>query len=341
MRRSSSGGLAAAVLAVGLLVIGGTAASAGLVPTLVKGGSGDQNSPTANSTTLGYSANSSAHPRHFDAFVESFVARGVARTKVNARHTVGYMGHMNGDSGELVYQQIKSSSDVLLYDIETDARTRAPNAVNTDLWEWSPSLSSGYILFGRNSFRQPTSPWKVILYDRETNGTKVLASSTFRRQGIWPGQVTDAYATWTKCTSVCNVWYYDILAEETHKVPNPQELVQYWGGVSEDTGQIYFASSAIGCGGPDLMRWDPAGKGDPVVVTTLPSDQDLGDTMYVFADGVNDDLFFTQARCTRAAPQDIYKVENADLGSFDRSPARPPGRGGARQLSLRGAMPGA
>ncbi len=341
MRRSWSGRLAAAVVAVGMLVIGATAASAGFSPTLVKGGTGDQNSPTANTTTLGYSANSSAHPRHFDAFVESFLTRGVLRTKVNARHTVGYMGHMNGDSGELIYQQIKSSSDVLLYDIETHTRSQAPNAVDSDLWEWSPSISTGHILFGRNSFRQPTSPWKVILYDRESHGTKVLDSSTFRRQGIWPGQVTDEYATWTKCTAVCNVWYYDIVAEETHKVPNPDELVQYWGGVSEDTGQIYYASSGIGCGGPDLMRWDPAGKGGPVLVTTLPSDQDLGDTMYVFADGSNDDLFFTRARCTNAAPQDIYKVDNADLAGVGRSAARPSGSGGARQLSLRGAMPGA
>ena len=340
MRRSWSGRLAVAIIAVGALVIGATVASAGFSPTLVKGGSGDQNSPTANSTTLGYSANSSRHPRHFDAFVEAFLSKG-ARTKVNARHTVGYMGHMNGDSGELIYQQIKSSSDVLLYDIGTDTRSQAPNAVNTDLWEWSPSISPGHILFGRNSFRQPTSPWKVVLYDRVTHGTKVLASSTFRRQGIWPGQVTDQYATWTKCTDVCNVWYYDIAAEDIGKVPNPDELVQYWGGVSADTGQIYYASSGIGCGGPALMRWDPAGKGDPVVVTTLSSDYDLGDTMYVFADGSNDDLFFTRARCTRAAPQDIYKMDNADLASFDRPAARPPGGAGTRQLSLRGAMPGA
>ena len=337
MRRSWSGRLSVAIVAVGMLVVGATAASAGLLPELVKGGPGDQNSPTANSTTLGYSANSEAHPRHYDAFVEPFLGKG--RTKVNARHTVGYMGHMSGDNGELIFQQIKRSSDVLLYDIETETRSQPGAGVNTDLWEWSPSLSPGHILFGRNSFRQPSSPWKVMLFDRETEDLQVLDSVAYRCRCIWPGQVTDEYATWTKCTNACNVFYYDIAGDVTSRVPNPNDRVQYWGGVSADTGMIYYASSAIGCGGPQLRRFDPVLEGDPVTVVTLAGDVDLGDTMYVFADGTNDDLYYTQTRCTRAAPQDIYKVDNADTATLDRPAPGSSGSGSALRLSTRGAMP--
>ncbi len=322
------------------LTVGATMASAVIAPTLVKGGTGDQNSPTANSTTLGYSANSSAHPRHSDAFVEPL--GGGARTKVNARRTSGYMGHMNGDSGELIYQQVKASSDLLLYDIDTATRSQPPRGVNTDLWEWSPSISPRHILFGRNSFRDLSSPWKVILFDRVSRRSKVLDSVTFRCRCIWPGQVTDEYATWTKCTSACNVWYYDIAGGgDPVKVPNPDTRLQYYGGVSEDSGSIYYGSTGAGssCGQDTyIMRWNPVGGGDPVVVTGLV-DVAVGDPMYVFADGAHDDLYFTRGRCTRAFPEDIYKVEDADTATFTRTIGRQSGPGSALDLSMRGAVP--
>ena len=339
MRRTWTGRALVAIAAVAAMTAAGTPASAGLAPTLVKGGSGDQNEPTANTTTLGYSANSSAHPGHYNAFVQPIKG---APSKVNARKTAAYMGHMSGDSGQLIYQQVKrSSSDVLLYDVDTGTRQQPPNAVNTDLWEWSPSLSPGFILFGRNSFRDASSPWKVVLFDRGTHQTKVLDSASFRCGCIWPGQVSDEYATWTKCSrNACNVWYYDIVGDSTQKVPNPNTRIQYYGGVSEDSGMIYYASSDpnSGCGQDTaLMRWDPVLGGAPVFVTSI-TDKGVGDSMYVFADGAHDDVYLTLGRCTNAFPEDVYKVEDADTATFTRTTGRP-GAGPAVHLSTRAAQP--
>jgi hypothetical protein len=342
MRTSWRGRLVVAIAAAAALVTGALPATAGLGPVLVKGGTGDQNHPTANATTLGYSANSSSAPRHYDAYIEPLLGKG--RTKVNASRTVAFMGHMSGDSGELSFQQIRGrSSDVLLYDIETTTRIQPPNAVNTDLWEWSPSLSPGHILFGRNSFRQGSSPWKVMLFDRETHNTRVLDSVTFRCGCIWPGQVSDEYATWTKCSRrTCNVWVYDIVnGGDPIKVPNPDTRIQYFGGVSEDSQAVYYASAdrSSSCGqDTNLMKWTPGGKLGPVVVTAL-SDADVGDTMYVYADGAHDDLYFARGRCTSAFPEDIYKVEDADTATITRTAGRPSGTGAPLRLSLRGAMP--
>ena len=339
MRRSFGRRRVATVVAAAMLLTGVTAASAGLAPTLVKGGAGNQNSPTANATLLGYSENSRARPRHFDAFVEPI--GGGARTKVNSPRTVGYMGHMNGDSGELAFQQIRRSSEVLLYETSSQTRSQPPNGVNTRLWEWSPSISDGFLLFGRNSFRRLDSPWKVVLFDRTMGTSTVLDSVTYRCGCIWPGQVTDQYATWTRCTrNACNVFYYDIVGGgPATRVPNPSDRFQYFGGVSGNTGSIVFMSSR-GCGNdPRIMRWNPVGGGSATLVSTLPQDYDLGDTMYVYADGMHDDLFFTQAKCSRAFPMNIYKIDDVDLAGGTADSGRPESGADAPRLPAPGATP--
>jgi hypothetical protein len=342
MRRSLRGRLLLVAIA-GTVVSGATMAWAGFGPVLVKGGAGDQSQPTVNGTTLGYSANSSARPRHYDAFVEPIA--GGARTKVNAPRSVGFMGHFSNDvSGQLIFQQIKAYSDVMLYDVDTGTRTQPPAGVNTRLWEWSPSMSPGFLFFGRNSFRTRTSPWKVVLFNRGTQASKVLDSVTYRCQCIWPGQVTDEYATWTKCTNACNVWYYDIVnGGAPAKVPNPEGRIQYYGGASEDSGSIYYASAGPGstCGNDlYLMRWNPVLGGAATMVTPVTGG-DIADPMYVYADGTNDDVYLSRGRCTDSFPKDIFKVEQADTATSGRIAglASASGAGGALRLSTRAAMP--
>jgi FlaG/FlaF family flagellin (archaellin) len=55
MHRSWRNRLLVVIATVGLVATGSAAALAGLAPTLVKGGTGDQNSPTADGTTLSVS----------------------------------------------------------------------------------------------------------------------------------------------------------------------------------------------------------------------------------------------------------------------------------------------
>src|SRR5207249_3039482 len=137
----------------------------------------------------------------------------------------------------------------------------------------------GYIEFGRNSFRNARSPWKIMLYNRGTGKIIKLDSSTFRCGCIVPGQVSDQYATWTLCRKTdCFVKYYDIATQMTHKVPDPDNKYLYTPGVSATTGDIYYFGSGNGCGLHVVAyRWDPTGGVDPVKIAVLPAGHDAYD----------------------------------------------------------------
>jgi hypothetical protein len=248
------------IVGLALAATMGAVAAAGTIPeTLVEGGPGNQFSGDGNSTYLTWATNSTDHPRHYDA--RARLLAGGGGFKMNASGTEGFAGDINGDTTEAAYQQVNgSSSNILLYDLEARTRSAASSVVNTDLWEWAPSVSDGYILFGRNKFARPSSPWKVVLYDRNSDSTMVLDSVTNACGCIIPGQVSDDYATWTRCDrATCQAWYYDIAADTTARVPNPLDKQQYYPSVSAATGDIYLVRSGNGCGqNVRRIRWAAA-----------------------------------------------------------------------------------
>src|SRR5437764_9039954 len=83
-------------------------AQALLTPTKVKGGSGAQVLPAVNTNDIGWSSNSGARPRHYDAFAQ--LRSGGAITKVNGPRTVGFMGAFDGDTSTIFYQQTSGYS---------------------------------------------------------------------------------------------------------------------------------------------------------------------------------------------------------------------------------------
>jgi hypothetical protein len=302
-----------------------TTAFAGTVAeTFVEGGSGNQFSGDGNSTYLTWAANSGANPDHYDSMFRPLV--GGTPVVMNDLFTQGFAGDINGDTTEAVYQQVAgSSSDIYLYDLDLETRTAAPAAVNTALWEWSPSVSDGFILFGRNKFNRPGSLWKIMLYDRNADTSMVLDSARNDCQCIFPGQVSDQYATWTHCSQkTCQAWFYDIAGDTTKKVPNPNDKVQYFPAVSGSTGDLYFVQSAFACGAHlKIMRWDPAG-GPASVVSTQPPGYDVYLGPNVFDDtGGHQDVYVDRQRCGGKYYADIYVINDADT-AFTREVAGGP-----------------
>ena len=332
------------MVAVCVAAATGTAAIAGTIEaTLVVGGGADQLVGDGNSSWVIWSTNSPDHRNHYDARARSI--KGGDAFKMNAPHTVGYTGDINGETTEAAYQQVSGrSANIFLYDLEARTRTSAGRVVNTELWEWMPSISPGYILFGRNNFSRAGAPWRIVLYDREADATRMLDTVTNECGCFFPGQVSDEYATWTNCEGTrCQAWYYDIAADEIHKVPNPLNKYQYSPGVSEVTGDLYFVRSGDACGqNVRLVRWDPVAGGAAVIVSAHPSGYDVFGPVRVFDDtGGHQDVFLDRYECGGRFYGDVYGVNDADTAGIGRLPAGRSARAsGSKRHAPLGATPG-
>jgi hypothetical protein len=336
MRRTTEGIIA--VMAVTVALVIGPAASAGLTATEVEGGPGDQIFGQVNTDWEVWTSNSADHPNAYNAYGRM---NGSARFRINPAGTRGYAGTLLDDTSQAIYQKIDgASSNIYLYDLSTQTQSSPGAGVNSDLWEWQPAVSDGFVLFGRNSFRTKTSPWKVILYDRTALTSTVLDSVTNRCRCIYPGQVTDQYATWTKCTGICQVWVYSIAGEAKVKAPNPSSQYQYYPGVSsESPGDIYFVGASDCGSNTQILHWNPLGKGDPTVVSTLPNGFNVSVSLRVTDDaGGHQDLYFDRQVCSGHFYADVYKLEDVDVLTFTRDRATPSATGGMR-LPAPGARP--
>src|SRR3990172_6374664 len=101
---------------------------------------------------LAWQQNTRDRPGHYDVFARPL--EGGSATKVNAAGTNGANGGIEGDL--LVYQQFEGgvehgSSDLKFYDLATEKRSSPPRGINTRQWEFWPSMSGQWILFGRLS----------------------------------------------------------------------------------------------------------------------------------------------------------------------------------------------
>src|SRR6266540_1527337 len=187
-----------------LLGVTGTSQAAPLTPTLILGGSTDQILPDANASFIGWTQNSKAHPRHYDAFVQPL--SGGAPTgspmKLNTGTTFGWFGGIRPDVNEAAYQQTnarQTQSDIRIVDLDVlPLAPTSPPGLNTRGWEFRPSVSAGWILFARNLARRT----RIYLYDRTLQTSIALASARNRRNGnprIFPDDVTETYATGNRC----------------------------------------------------------------------------------------------------------------------------------------------
>jgi hypothetical protein len=307
-----------------IAVAGAVPAGAGTVEPM-KTGRADQFGPAADSDEwLGWTQFTSPL---YTARAERFPVGGRSRT---LRHRAGahtFFGDIDPGTDTAIFQDAKgSNSNVYLADLATaGAPTSAPPAgINTPRWEWGPEISDAFILFGRNRFARPSSPWKVVLYDRTLRTFTVLDEVENRCGCIWPEDVNERYVAWTKCVARCNVFVYDTLDQSTRKVDNPDRQ-QYAASVSEE-GLVYFVRSGNTCGGNAQIRvWDVMAGG---TATTLVYDYPVGSNLawaLDVVDGVDGthDVYFDRARCNdHDFKGDVLRIVDAftELGPILRGP---------------------
>ena len=259
------------------------------------------------------------------------------------RRRAGSNTFFGGFEGEdAIFQEARRrNSSVFLYDIPTDAPSASPAGINTELWEWAPDISAGFILFGRNSFDRDRSPWKVMLYDRVAQTFQKLDSVRNRCGCIFPESVSERYAAWTTCEGIrCQVWVHDTATQTTRKVPNPRR--QQYGAAVTDDGQVYFVRSKRGCGAnPQIRRWEFGGGPTTTLIFDFPNGTDLRAGMDVLEGVTDDDLYFDRFTCSdRRFRGNVYRIDGANMLAPLRAPdGAAAASGPAWQARLVGARP--
>ena len=197
-----------------------------------------------------------------------------ASTRINVAGTKAYSGGIDGRL--IVYQQVSNGqSDLRLYNAVTKHRSHPPRGFNTSDWEFGPTISGEWILFGRASVPQQRHQ-QVILRNRVTGKQVILddlvtTPTTVFSTYLLPGQVNGGWAVWLRCVrNRCNVFRFDIATRTAHKLVNtlPGQII-YAPSVST-SGTAYFAESSAGCGHSVKLMQHLIGQTPTVLVHFKP-----------------------------------------------------------------------
>jgi hypothetical protein len=312
-------------LALVLPLLAATAPPAGADPTILLGRDHvGEYQGVRGDDFLAWQQNTTERPGHYDVF--ALPLAGGERFRVNADGTKGANGDIDGDL--LVYQEFtRHSSDLRFFDLVSRVRSSPPAGVNTRHWEYWPSMSGRWLLFGRllgNGDR------RVVLFDLTTGEPQSLDQVTRKGAFIAPGQVSGNWAVWYRCTPdfECDVVLYNIPDGTREIIPNPGPR-QRAPSVTSD-GTVYFARSKRGCGNEVRLVRYPRG-GPRTVLWRLRDGHDVGSTR-AFVDAQGDVTFtFDDFTCGKPARSDVWEmvergsrrlhVEVSGRGTVTSSPA--------------------
>jgi hypothetical protein len=295
-------GAGAGLFMVGL-VSAGVAWATLLTPQPVVTAKGRQfgASATPGGTYLSYDQSRPGHPSQFDVYVKP---AGERRFKVNTRG-VAYGGGIDGTT--MIYQTVRNGqSNLRLFDLVTRARS-APAGVNTKRWEWQPTISGEWILYGQQWGSHPVNG-RVILHDSNTAETRILDEQIGKPGRLLsPGQVNGDFATWDRYTPLArsdNVFLYQISTQTKTKIPVPTGNVQYSSSVTP-TGAVFYARSGPSCGAHVSLH--EYSSGTDTLLATLPNGYDSYKTFAVDEGAGVTSLYFERFQCS-SGKSHIYKL---------------------------------
>jgi len=258
--------------------------------------------PVRGDNFLAWQQNTRSNPDQYDVYARPL--GGGEKFKVDPGGKNGANGDIDGDV--LVYQHFGARrSQLRFFDLVGRDRSNPPPGVNTPQWEYWPSMSGQWLLFGRlydNGVR------RIILFDLSTGTSRRLDKVEGDGSFLAPGQVSGDYAVWHTCRSAteCDVVRYHISDATKTEIPNRGNRSQHSPSVTPD-GTVYYARSGGECGeGVRLLR-RPL-EGGPSVLWRLPNGDDVGSTKtYVDSQGVAT-LLYDHFACGRPAASDAYQI---------------------------------
>jgi len=257
--------------------------------------------PVRGSGWIAWQQNTRKRPRHYDVRVQS--VDGDSGFRVNPAGTNAANGDIEGDL--LVYQQFEGGrSGLRFFNLATRERSDPPPGVNTDAWEYWPSTSGRWLLFGR---LQKNATRRVILFDLSTGEAKRLAKVKGAGRFLAPGQVNGEWAVWSRCPSKseCNVVRYHIATGESVPIDNPRGL-RYHAPSVDGEGTVYYARARSRCGDRvRLIRERLDGSSEEL--WRLPNGDDIGRTHAQVRPRGNT-VLFDHFSCGRAAESDAWQL---------------------------------
>jgi hypothetical protein len=305
--------LLAAAAASCLVLIGASgAAQIDTTPVPVKTSARNELSPAAGSGFFTWAKSRRGHPRVYDVWGQQ---EGQPPFKINAPGTSGFGGGIDGTT--LVYQQIKKyNSDLRLFDLVNRRRANVPPGINTSRWEWGPTMSGDWLLFGRSVY-QGTE--QMILHNLTTGEQRVLDTKRGNRGYLISGQVNGAFAVWSKCLgNACDVFRYDIAARTRTPMERNGRLL-YAPSITP-SGVTYYIRGESTCGGAELVKTTP--DGTTFVLAESGSARDVSSTYAAVLPGRPPNevpgvrIYLESWKCA-GNRSDIYSVD-------DTQPAPPP-----------------
>lgn len=231
------------------------------------------------------------------------------------------------DGNAFVYQLAeRGNSDLRWINMKTGVRHGFPTSVNSRAWDFHPTVSGNWILFGRNAVNQGYG-YSILLFNTDTLELRKLATRSDRFGALYPGQVNGRYAVWTRTgRQSWDVFLYDIAAGTTTRLPRGGFFAQYAPSVTS-SGAVYFARSGNGCGVGVGLAKRPIG-GPTTELLTFPKGEDVPET-YVFEDSSHVVHFVYAPDATCEGAGDIYELTD-DGGEAAASAGRPAPRPMAR-----------
>ena len=305
-------------IALAVVVLAAQAAFAATPVPVIAQKAIDEFQASASANYIVWTQNSEEHPRHVNVYAK---APGGSPIRVNERGSSAFNAAIDGTT--VVYSRFTSDDfgDLRLYDLRTGERSDPGDGVNTRYVELQPNLSGRYLFFERAKFGGATRFAKLILYDRRTERSTVLAEVDPGTGFVDADQVNGDWLVWEYCAvsrpqrySECDVFRYRISTGHAVRLPNPGAQ-QYSPGVTSD-GTVYYIRN----GGPERWRCGaharivryPVG-GPATVLASIPHGKD------VFAEfalegqyGLVTD-YFDVTRCSDQV-SDVYKLEDVRTG---------------------------
>lgn len=289
---------------VGATLVGG--AAAGITSSSVKTTGANEQNPAATMSWFAWTESPADHPNRTNVWAEPRPPiDGADAFRVNRAGTRAWTGGIEGN--ELVYQELESGdSDIRRYNLATE-QPIANAPINTDKWEWHPSISEDsngdrWILFGR----QNTSNFaqKILAYNVTDDVMRELQATTRSRYSLVPGQVNGDWATWTACRPNCHIRKVNLLGESATTVPRPNSVRHQYGASIADDGTVYFVRSGAGCGANVRIMRRSGGSSQRLI--DLPDNRDIFFT-YTSDELGGSHVFYDRVACGSGA-WNIYQV---------------------------------
>jgi hypothetical protein len=265
--------------------------------------------PARGPNHLAWEQNTKNKPNHFDVYVQR---DGGGPVRANPGRFNAAMGGIDDDL--LVYQQYrKKRSDLFLYDLNAATRFRLPRRVNSRQWEYWPSISEPWLLFGRWKMSRETR--QLILHNLASGEQRVLHRIRGRKAFIDPGQVNGDFVVWSTCPSKgrCQVYRYQISTGTRVQVPNPGSF-QRAPSVNPE-GTVFLSRGGKGCGGSvRIVKIAPDGSEE--ILAQFPEGLDSRDTYAYMDEGGVTHLFYERFACGRPTGSHIFRVVDPEEGSI-------------------------